>query len=265
MRRLFVSLVLLLALSCAGAGTRRVLYDKSHEQLRAASYSPTQVQKLIIFPPVVIETENLEGLGDGMDWAALAQSNLLAACTAEKQQAMLGGEVAADYREVAEGWLQRSLGEEEKALLAAEPEAAKIYQVFRDKTQALPPREWARKWREFVQNFSSSPFAALAKKREALLAALPPHVTAAGLEAAKSQGASHVLVPVLLRWVRSTTYIGGVPREVYSAELSIELIELSTFRVVWLGYGVQKEDEQAKEPLKLSLEKAARHVVEAFR
>jgi hypothetical protein len=57
--------------------------------------------------------------------------------------------------------------------------------------------------------------------------------------------------------------IGGVERQVFSAELGIEVVETTNYEIVWRGYGIHKVDDQTQQPLDVSLQKAAENVVRA--
>jgi hypothetical protein len=166
------------------------------------------------------------------------------------------------YQEVVEIYLQRQLGSQEEGLLLTYPSEAKTYLAYKTKIAELPPREWARKWGEFTNNFGTSPFVPLAKERAAALKQMPPRYPPETL-AAFTQSATHIVIPASLKWIRSQTNIGGVPHQVFAAEIELEILDAKTGQVVWRGYGIHKIDDQDKEPLDLSLQKAAVHVVKA--
>jgi hypothetical protein len=253
----------LLILSCSGGGTRRVMYAHSQEIFRASSYNAKSLSTLIILPLAYLETENVEGIGTQSNWETRTQTHLLAAFTGEKLQASIA-QVALPphYNEVVELYLQRQLSAQEESLLTTYPIEAKTYLTYKAKLTELPAREWARKWNEFAKTFGSSPFVPMANARAAALKELPPPYPPDVL-ATFSQSASHIVIPSSLKWVRSQTNIGGIPHQVFAAEIELTVLEAKTGQIVWRGFGVHKIDDQTKEPLDLALQKAAVHVAKA--
>ena len=254
----------LLLLSCSGGGTRRVVYAHSQEVFRAGTYNAESLSRLVILPVAYLETENVEGIGTQGSWETRTQTHLLAAFTGEKLQASIA-QVALPplYNEVVELYLQKQLGAQEESLLTANPVEAKTYLTYKTKLTELPAREWARKWNEFANTFGSSPFVPIAKARAVALKELPPPYPP-DVIATFSQSASHLVIPSRLKWVRSQTNIGGIPHQVFAAEIELTVLEAKTGQIVWRGYGVHKIDDQTKEPLDVSLQKAAVHVVKAL-
>lgn len=251
-------------LACSGGGTRRLIYEHSQEAFRASAYDPKQLGQIVVLPLAFVETENIEGIeGATLDWAKRAQEHLVAAFTEEKRSATaVEIPLPPSYPEVVEQYVQDKIGPKEAALLAEKPEEAKTYLAYKAKIGELPPREWARKWKEFANTFTTNPFASLARERAAALESLPPRYPTKDLRAF-AESATHIAIPAGLKWVRSQTNIGGVEHQVFSAELELELLDAKTGQVVWRGYGIHKIDDQTKGPLDVSLQKAAGHVVKA--
>jgi hypothetical protein len=255
--------VALLFLSCSGGGTRRVVYEHSQVAFRASTYSSQSISQIVILPLAYIETENIEGIGAPTNWETRTQEHLLAAFTAENLKASIA-QVAAppSYNEVVEMYLQRDMGTQEEALIAANPDASKTYLAYKTKIAELHPREWARKWNEFANTFASSPFVPMAKARAEALKELPPPYPPEVL-AAFSQTASHIAIPASLKWVRSQLNSSGAEHQVYAAEIELEILDAKTGQVVWRGHGIHKEDDKTPEPLDVALQKAAVHAVKA--
>jgi hypothetical protein len=255
--------VALCVLACSGGGTRRIVYDHSQEMYRSSSHNLKAATQIVILPVAYLESENIEGIGTPKPWETRAQEHLLAAFTEQKLTASVAqAALPPIYQEVVEIYLQKQLGAQEENLLATYPTEAKTYLAYKAKIAELHPREWARKWGEFSNNFGGSPFVPHAKERAAALKQMPPHYPPETL-AAFAQSASHIIIPSSLKWVRSQTNIGGVPHQVFAAEIELEILDAKTGQIIWRGYGVHKIDDQDKEPLDLSLQKAAVHVVKA--
>jgi hypothetical protein len=253
----------LLILSCSGGGTRRVVYDHTREAFRASAYNAKDISQILILPLAYLEAENVEGIGTQTNWETRTQEHLLAAFTNEKRAAsMVSAARPPSYNEVVELYLQKQLGAQEESLLTNNPAEGKTYLIYKAKITELPAREWARKWSEFVNTFGDSPFAPLAKARAAALKELPPPYPPDVL-AAFSQSASHIAIPVSLKWVRSQTNIGGIPHQVFAAELELTVLDAKTLQIVWRGHGIHKIDDQTNEPLDVALQKATIHVVKA--
>lgn len=255
---------LLLCLACSGGGASRIAYDRSQEAYRSASYDPKAITRVAVLPPAFVETENIEGIGPPRDWMVLTQEEIVLAfgkvkIPAEKATA----DPPENYRVVVEGYLAQKLADQEITLAQQAPDAAKTYFATKEKISEIHPREWARKWEDFARTFSSNPFASLARSRIEALALLPPHYPSGVIAVTAQSGVTHIVIPAELKWVRSQTFIGGVKRQVFAAQVELEIVDAKTGIVVWRGHGIHKMDEQNEDPLGNSMKKAVLHAVKA--